>query len=91
MDGQKLWDEFGGADQLSATTGMGCWGYPVNGNNQATARSMHAGGVYVSMVDGSIRWITDSIDINPSGSSGLSVWDRLMLSADGETMPTNAM
>jgi len=91
MDGQKLWDEFGGPDQLSATTGMGCWGNPTNGNNQATARSMHTGGVYVSMAGGSIRWITDSIDINPSGSSGLSVWDRLMLSADGETVPTDAM
>jgi len=35
------------------------------------------------MTDGSVRWIDDSIEVRPSTATSLSVWDRLMLSADG--------
>jgi hypothetical protein len=60
-------------------------------NWQQAARSMHLGGVFVSMVDGSVRWISDNIQILPSDPSNLSVWDRLMLSADGQVVPSDAM
>jgi len=57
----------------------------------AGARSMHPGGLCISMADGSVRWITDMIQILPSDPTSLSVWDRLMLSADGQTVPADAM
>lgn len=76
MDGQMLWTEFGGPEELQRQTSMGCWGENAKGNNQATARSMHANGVYVAMSDGATRWINDYIN--------LTTWDRLMLSADSE-------
>jgi len=74
----------GGADVL-ARMGMGCYG--GNGNNrQATARSMHDGGIQCLFADGSVHWINDFINIQPA----FSVWDRLMLSRDGKTIPTGA-
>lgn len=72
----------GGHERLQAM-GMPC--SLGNGMSwQQTARSMHFGGVFVSMGDGSVRWITDSIQVLPSTPSNFSVWDRLMLSADGQ-------
>ncbi|MFM8634546.1 MAG: DUF1559 domain-containing protein [Planctomycetia bacterium] len=58
---------------------------------QQTSRSMHAGGVYVCMADGSVRRITDMIQVLPSDPSDFSVWDRLMLSADGQPVSADAM
>ena len=68
-------------------------GMPANAsswpNHQQTARSMHAGGVFVALVDGSVHWISDFIQIAPSGPQHLSVWDRLMVSNDGQTVDVN--
>lgn len=47
------------------------------------ARSMHEGGVSVCMADGSVRWISDFIQVDPSTDGALSVWDRLIVSKDG--------
>lgn len=47
------------------------------------ARSLHHGGVFVCMADGSVRWIDDTIEVQPSTAMSLSVWDRLIFSADG--------
>jgi len=64
---------------------MGC--YPQSlANNQQTARSMHAGGVFACMAGGNIRWISDSIQVIPSTPDALSVWDKLMISADGQVV-----
>jgi prepilin-type N-terminal cleavage/methylation domain-containing protein len=69
----------GGAQAL-AGMGMPC----VPGtNSKQTARSMHRGGVYTCFCDGSVHWISDSIDSNPVYTLTPSIWDRLMLSADG--------
>lgn len=76
MDGQMLWNEFGGPAELQQQTSMGCWGEDPKGNNQATARSMHSGGVFVALADGAVRWVSDYIN--------LTTWDRLMLSADSQ-------
>ena len=80
----ELIGTFGGQDALVAA------GMPVSYgpwvNMQQTARSMHAGGVFVAMADGSVRWITDFIQILPSSIGNLSVWDRIMVSNDGQSV-----
>ena len=80
---------FGGQAELAAKTEMPCSlaNYP---NMQQTARSMHMDGVHVCLGDGSVRWIGDFIDIRPSSYADPSVWDRLMLSADGHPVAADS-
>ena len=72
-----------------ARMGMGCH-YSHGNNRQAAVRSMHPGGVFVAFADGSVHWIGDFVNI--SGTSiyanppCFSVWDRLMLSKDGQAV-----
>jgi prepilin-type N-terminal cleavage/methylation domain-containing protein/prepilin-type processing-associated H-X9-DG protein len=64
-----------------AALNMACW--DGNGPNwQQAARSMHPGGVNVAMCDGSVRFISDFVELGTS-SSNLGVWDKLNLSNDG--------
>jgi prepilin-type N-terminal cleavage/methylation domain-containing protein len=51
-------------------------------NYQMTSRSMHPGGVHVCFGDGSIHWLSDSIQVSKNIAVP-SVWDKLMLSRDG--------
>jgi prepilin-type processing-associated H-X9-DG protein len=44
-----------------AAQGMPCVDY-VDDNQQATARSLHPGGVHVAFLDGSVRFVSDAID-----------------------------
>ena len=64
---------------------MGC--YSGNGNDQATARSRHLGGVNSVFCDGSVHFISDFIDSNPGWSinsaADLHVWEKLLVSSDG--------
>ena len=69
---------------------MPCWPGSVYGRQQ-TARSAHAGGVFVAMADGSAHWISDSIQSKPSADDNLSVWDRLLVSRDGQAISTDAL
>ncbi|MFQ5732019.1 MAG: DUF1559 domain-containing protein [Planctomycetaceae bacterium] len=41
---------------------MPCWGNSGNNNMQHASRSQHPGGVHVLMGDGSVRFVTDSIN-----------------------------
>jgi len=69
---------------------MGC--YPCCGNQQA-ARSVHAGGLFVALADGSVQFIGDFIDSSGDFSATpivFSVWDRLNLSADVQILPANS-
>lgn len=74
----------GGADKLMLQR-MPCSGgnWP---NFQQTIRSMHPGGGMACFGDGSVHWLSDSINISPK----LSVWDRLMLSSDGQPVSSDA-
>lgn len=68
-----------------------------SGGDQATARSSHAGGVQTAFCDGSVHWISDSVqcagnqdeanikNIN-TRSQYMTVWDRLILSNDQQTI-----
>ena len=57
-------------------------------NIQATTRSMHAGGVYTCFADGSVHWLTDTIQTN--GPTDYGVFDRLLSSGDGYSIPDNS-
>ena len=67
---------------------------PSSGFIQATFRSQHPRGVNIVFADGSTHWIADTIDTNATvtteninninNATNLSLWDRLILSADGK-------
>jgi prepilin-type processing-associated H-X9-DG protein len=92
---------FGGSCDLMVE-GMPCVGVKnsVSSNHQQTMRSLHPGGVNTCFCDGSVHWISDYIQASGTTivkkSNGdviswkLSVWDRLMASADGQTISANA-
>ena len=73
--------------------GMSCSTGPWP-NWQQTVRSMHAGGGFICLCDGSVRFINDFIEVGtdvgtpsrPSSPGNLGVWDKLNLSGDGETI-----
>lgn len=68
------------------TLKMGCYPGGTSYWQGATSRSLHQGGVFMACVDGSVHWVRDEIDVMPSTAVNLSVWDRLMLSADGQVV-----
>jgi prepilin-type N-terminal cleavage/methylation domain-containing protein/prepilin-type processing-associated H-X9-DG protein len=75
-----------GEEGLAAASGMGgCCPCP---NQQATARSIHPGGVYVCFCDGHVYYINDYIDHSTTwglaAAADLHVWERLCCSSDGE-------
>ncbi len=81
------------AKTLSTVYTMGCSSddWP---NWQQTCRSTHNGGVNACLCDGSVRFITNFIDLGtdagaPSQPTNLGVWDKLNLSMDGETIGAN--
>jgi prepilin-type N-terminal cleavage/methylation domain-containing protein len=77
----------GGAENLRYM-GMSCSSdnWP---NFQQTSRSMHLNGLHICLCDGSVQWIGDFIDVSTTMNRA-SVWDRLMLSADGVPIPASA-
>lgn len=79
----------GGPAEL-AKLGMGC-ASGSRANYQQTARSMHPGGVYVALCDGSVRWVSNFVDIIGGFDTGrLSVWDRLCVAVDGLFVDTKS-
>ena len=64
---------------------MSCYGGESNSDfDQATFRSLHVGGVFVAMCDGSVDFVQDTIETSVGiGSSCCSPWDHLVASQDG--------
>jgi len=69
-----------------------------NGNVQATARSTHPGGAHICMCDGSVYFISDSIETAGNGQtvsvtsenpSNFGIWERLMSAGDGYPISAN--
>lgn len=68
-----------------------------SGGDQATARSSHAGGVQTAFCDGSLHWISDSVQCAGNQDEAniknmdtraqyITVWDMLILSNDQQTI-----
>ncbi len=64
---------------------MSCYG--PGSFDQATSRSMHAGGVFVAMCDGSVQFISEDIETNGALGPCCSPWDFLVLSQDSGSPP----
>jgi prepilin-type processing-associated H-X9-DG protein len=71
--------------------GMACyWG--DGGDRQQTARSLHPQGVNCCFCDGSVRFVSDFVQLGIQGGTPpgcLGVCDKLNLSNDGQTVSTN--
>lgn len=70
---------------LLASEGMTCRFNRGLTGGQAGTRSLHPGGVGVAAADGSVHFISDSIE---TSERCCSPWDRLVLSRDGEAAPS---
>ena len=81
--------EFMVGSEILAQECMGCSG--TDGLGRSPARSRHpAGGVNAAFADGSVHWISDSVDRSP-GNACCSVWDRVILSNDGESFDVSEL
>jgi prepilin-type processing-associated H-X9-DG protein len=54
------------------------WGGPAGAGAFAAARSAHPGGVNVSMVDGSITFISNDVDTDVWRASGTRKWQEVL-------------
>jgi hypothetical protein len=59
-------------------------------SNRRAILATREGGLSVCMADGSVRWISDFIQVDPSSDGALSVWDRLIVSKDGLVLDSAA-
>jgi prepilin-type N-terminal cleavage/methylation domain-containing protein/prepilin-type processing-associated H-X9-DG protein len=80
LAGDAIRAAFGGSTGL-LSEGMPC-SDPNYTNIQAGARSAHPDGVNTCFADGSVHWISNSVE-SKRADGVRSVWDRLAASADG--------
>jgi prepilin-type N-terminal cleavage/methylation domain-containing protein len=86
---KEIADKFG--EPKLYQLGMHCFD-PAGGYdhfNQTAAKSMHEGGIQACLGDGSVQFINDFIDTVGNWDASppqLPVWDRLIISSDGQTI-----
>jgi prepilin-type N-terminal cleavage/methylation domain-containing protein/prepilin-type processing-associated H-X9-DG protein len=61
----------------------------ANSGYQFGPSSLHVGGVNAMMVDGSVRWISETIDAANNSTQPKSVYFLLAEKADGQPIPSN--
>ena len=84
------------ADGLAAMD-MGC-SADLHDNSQQTVRSLHPGGAHICMCDGSVHFVSDSINVSTTWNytktsfvaSEFGVWEELMSAGDGLTPTANS-
>jgi prepilin-type processing-associated H-X9-DG protein len=52
---------------------------------------MHEGGVYTAFCDGSVHFISNSVNTSGSWGSTPAVWDKFIASCDGQTFSADAL
>ena len=71
-----------------SSRGMGCFDGPTT--SQMTARSMHPGGLQILMVDGSVRFVSDSINFKRTqvgcGAPPRGIWQAIHTRGGGEVV-----
>ena len=72
----RVWCEDGIGDPMS---NLPCQVEAAHHGNFATARSRHPGGVHVSLCDGSVRFVTDHVDL-------MSIWRRMATIKGGDVI-----
>lgn len=75
----------GGSQDALVAEKMGC-STTNQPNIQQTMRSTHPGGVHVALVDGSVQFLSDDVEISQTVGECCSVWDLLQLAADSEVI-----
>ncbi len=80
------------ADDIGGGTGFSCSDAQLRAEcmtcngpgafDQATTRSMHVGGVYSAMCDGSVQFVSNDIETSGTWGPCCRVWDHLILSQD---------
>jgi prepilin-type N-terminal cleavage/methylation domain-containing protein len=77
--------DFSCTDPYLMEVGMPCYGGTSSSAfDQATTRSMHVGGVFMAMCDGSVQFVDETIEtvVGP-GTRCCSPWDHMVASQDG--------
>jgi prepilin-type N-terminal cleavage/methylation domain-containing protein len=68
-----------GGDPVAQPQCMSCYS---GGFDQATTRSAHNGGVFVAMVDGSLQFVSDDIEVSGCYQGCCTAWDYMIASQD---------